>query len=206
MKVNFILLICIALAMTSCAQMQKSMKGRDDKRLKRQIELSNVSGFTRLAGGGEKAVGEFHRINLLMLADREAAFKSFSGRTEKRRCQVFASRFSNRAQQFLKNNWKDEALVTAFFMRIPKSYEQVNAFRGCGVESNALDFNQIYIPPVERLLRANPTLRTAKFREGLLNHLGQVEGLVEKVKPQYGDRLLRRITKARQEIQKFITQ
>lgn len=151
MKIKFILLICIALAMTSCAQMQKSMKVRNDKALKRDLELSHISVFTRRAGGGEKAVGEFHRINMLMLADREAAYKSFSGRTEKRRCQLFASRYSNRAQQFLRNNWKDEALVTAFFTQIPKSYEQVNAFRGCGVESNALDFNQIYIPPVERL-------------------------------------------------------
>ena len=125
MKLNFILLICIALALISCAQMQQSMKGRNDKALKRDLELSHISVFTQRAGGGEKAVGEFQRINMLMLADREATFKSFSGRTEKRKCQTFASRFSNRAQQFLRSNWKDEPWVMAFFIQIPKSYDQV---------------------------------------------------------------------------------
>ena len=181
MKFKFILLICIAVAMTSCAQMQKSMKGRNDKALKRDLEFSQWSAFTKRAGGGEKAVVELHRINMLMLADREAAFKSFSGRTEKRKCQVFASRFSNRAQRFLYENWKDQELVMAFFIHMPKSYEQVNAFRGCGVETSALDFNQIPIPLMERWLRKYPNLRTVKFRDGLLNHLAQVEALIENV-------------------------
>ena len=206
MKIISILLIGIALTITSCAQLQQSMQDQKDKSLKRDLELSHISEFTQRAGGGEKAVEEFHRINLLMLADKEVAFQAFSGDEEKRNCRNFASRFSNRAQQFLRSNWKDEALVTAFFMQIPQSYEQVNAFRGCGVETNELDFNQIYIPPVAGMLRSNPTLRKAKFRDGLLSHLAQVEALVEKVKPQYGDRLLRRITKARQEVQQFIGQ
>ena len=79
MKNIAILLIGIALALMSCAQLQQSMQEQKDKSLKRDLELSHISEFTQRAGGGEKAVGEFHRINMLLLADREAAFQPFSG-------------------------------------------------------------------------------------------------------------------------------
>lgn len=206
MKIIAILFIGIAFGVSSCAQMQQSMQKQKDKALKRDLELSHISVFTQRAGGGEKAVREYHRINLAMLADREAAYKSFSGAKEKRRCQSFASRYSSRAHQFLVNNWKDEALVIAFFTRMPKSYEQVNAFLGCGVETNALDFSGIYIPPVESLLRARPELRTVRFRDALMEYMAKTEALVAKVQPERRDVLLRRIEQARQGVQQFISQ
>ena len=206
MKIIATLLIGIALAITSCAQLQQSMQERKDKSLKRELELSHISVFTQRAGGGEKAVAEYHRINMLLLADRDAAYKAFSGDKEKRRCQGFASRYSSRANQFLVNNWKDEALVIAFFIRMPESYEQVNAFRGCEVETNALDFSRIYVPNVESLLRTHSEFRTARFREAFLNYLAQIEALTGKVQPDRGDALLRRIAQARQAVQQFIGQ
>ena len=206
MKIIATMLIGIALSLASCAQLQQSMQERKDKSLKRELELSHISVFTQRAGGGEKAVAEYHRINLLLLADREAAYEALPGDKEKLRCQGFASGYSSRANQFLVNNWKDEALVIAFFIRMPESYEQVNAFRGCEVETNALDFSRIYVPNVESLLRTHPEFRTARFREAFLNYLAQIEALVGKVQPDRGDALLRRIKLAQQDVQKFIGQ
>ena len=206
MKTVVTILIGIALGVSSCAQMQQSIQGQKDKALKRDLELSHISVFTKRAGGGEKAVGEYQRINLAMLADRQAAFKAFPGDKEKRRCRGFASGYSSRANQFLVNNWKDEALVIAFLIRMPESYEQVNAFRGCGVETNALDFGRIYVPNVESLLRVRPEFRTVRFRDALMEYMSKTEALVAKVQPERGDALLRRIEQARLEVKEFIGQ
>ncbi len=206
MKTITIILTGIALAMTSCAGMQQSMQEQKDRALKRDLDLSHISVFTRRAGGGEKAVGEFHRISMLMLADREAAFQAFSGDQEKRRCRQFASGYSSRTKNFIDSNWNDETLVIAFFIQMPKSYEQVNAFRGCGVETNALDFRRIFVPNVESLLRARPKFRTVRFRDAFLDYLMKIEALVGKVQPDRGAALLRRVARARQDVQKFIAQ
>ena len=97
-------------------------------------------------------------------------------------------------------------MVIAFFIQMPKSYQQVNAFRGCGVETNALDFRRIFVPNVESLLRARPELRTVKFRDALLEYMAKTEALVAKVQPERRDALLRRIEQARQGVQQFISQ
>ena len=206
MKTATTILICIALAASSCAQLQQSMQEQKDKALIGDMDQYRYSQFAKRAGGGQEAVDDFHRINMLLLADVEASHKKFPGADEARRCRRFAFGYSGRAGRLLNENLDDDALVFAYLSRMPQFFEEVNGFRGCGIEANALDFSQVYIPSVESLLRTHPDYRTAKFRAAFLDYLSNLETLVVRVRPDRGDSLLRRIDQQRQKVEQFIGQ